>query len=58
MNDKTIAAMTLALEALSSIDVGYRSPSGDALEVSFDEAKCEAAIAALRAALEKEPAHA
>ena len=47
-----------ALEALNSIDVGYRSPSGDPLEVSFDEAKCEAAITALRAALaqQAEPA--
>lgn len=51
MSDKTTEAMTLALEALNSIDVGYRSSSGDALEVSFDEAKCEAAIAALREAL-------
>ena len=40
-----------ALEALNSIDVGYRSPSGNPLELSFDEGKCEAAIAALRAAL-------
>lgn len=45
-----------ALEALDSIDVGYRSPSGDPLEVSLDEAKCEAAIAALRAALAQERA--
>ena len=45
-----------ALEALNSIDVGYRSPSGDPLEVSFDEVKCEAAIAALRAALAQEQA--
>ena len=40
-----------ALEALNSIDVGYRSPSGNPLELSFDEGKCEAAITALRAAL-------
>ena len=40
-----------ALEALNSIDVGYRSPSGTPLEASFDEGKCEAAITALRAAL-------
>ena len=45
-----------ALEALNSIDVGYRSPSGDPLEVSFDEVKCEAAITALRAALAQEQA--
>ena len=56
MSDKTTEAMTLALEALNSIDVGYRSSSGDALEVSFDEAKCEAAIAALREALAQEKA--
>lgn len=40
-----------ALEALNSIDVGYRSPSGNPLELSFDEGKCEAAITALRAAM-------
>ena len=49
-------AAQLALEALNSIDVGYRSPSGDPLEVSFDEVKCEAAITALRAALAQEQA--
>ena len=42
-----------ALEALESIDVEYRSPSGWPLEVSFDEGKCDAAIATLKAALEK-----
>ena len=53
MTDLRTAAQQ-ALEALNSIDVGYRSPSGDPLEVSFDEVKCEAAIAALRAALAQE----
>ena len=50
MSDLREAAQ-LALEALNSIDVGYRSPSGTPLEASFDEGKCEAAITALRAAL-------
>ena len=55
MTDLRTAAQQ-ALEALNSIDVGYRSPSGDPLEVSFDEVKCEAAITALRAALAQEQA--
>ena len=45
------AVVERAMEALSSIDVGYRSPNGSPLEVSFDEVKCDAATAALRAAL-------
>ena len=53
MSDLRTAAQ-LALEALNSIDVGYRSPSGTPLEASFDEGKCEAAITALRAALKRE----
>ena len=44
MND----AIKLAIEALESIDVGYRSRAGNAEEVSFDEYKVEAALAALR----------
>lgn len=45
------AVVEQVLEALNSIDVGYRSPNGSPLEVSFDEAKCEASITALRAVL-------
>ena len=45
------ALLEQTLQALNSIDVGYRSPNGNPLEVSFDEEKCEAAITALRAAL-------
>jgi hypothetical protein len=50
------AAAQQALEALDSIDVSYRSPNGSPLEVSFDEGKCDAAVAALRKALaQQEP---
>jgi hypothetical protein len=45
------AVMREALEALESIEVGYRSRFGSALEVSFDERKCTAAIARLHATL-------
>lgn len=46
-DDETL--LRQALEALESIEVRYRTRSGFAAEVDFDEAKCNAAIEALRA---------
>ena len=51
---KQTEALKLALEALESIDVDYRSPGGWAVEVSFDEPKCNSAITAIREALAEE----
>jgi hypothetical protein len=58
MTDETltelIEAAKLALEGLNSIEVGYRTQWGDIPEeISFDEKMCNAAIAALEAALGK-----
>jgi hypothetical protein len=44
-----------AIEALGSINIGYRSRAGIAREVCFDESKCNAALTALRSLLTPSP---
>lgn len=42
------ALLRQAVEALESIDVGYRSSTGGVHEVSFNETDCNAAITAIK----------